>query len=460
MNLQNKAKNANYKYWDRGIETLPRDKLKEIQEDRLKKQLQYVYQYSPFYRDKFIKDKFHPRDIKSIEDIHRIPVTFKHELREAISNSGNPLPHLCILKDKIAGFGCSRGTTGQPTFSAFTQKDIDLRIESYARSLLQIGLYPKTLFHSMIGIQSITHFILRESAKKLKVCYINDGVDNISNSIHIGRWLKPTVLLTGMRTLLEIEKRLEEENHLARDEFNYEKIVVYGDVVGSHFIDHVKDKWGVQEVFSLSGSAADLLWYNLDCPGHSGNHCLNEDMFLVEVIDRRTGRSVKTGEKGEIVVTDLLSNGAPHIRWNLEDVAIPLFEPCQCGRTHMRLKYLGRALYEVTIKGKEIFPVEIEHHLWNIKEIEGKEFRIIKYAKQMDYLRLQIEFGHEEDQPLKTKISRRIKDKLGIMVEVEFVPPGQLPFMDIKTPRVIDITSSLKNNIAKYLLNTVQGRSK
>lgn len=442
MNPQNKEPERDDRYWDRDVETLSRDKLRRIQEDRLKEQLEYVYKYSSFYRDKFTREKFHPKDFKSMEDIQRIPITYKDELREVISKSGNPLPHLCVLRDKIAGFGCSRGTTGKPTFSAFTKEDIDIRVESYTRSLFQIGLLQSSLFHSMIGIQSITHFILKDAARRLDVGYINDGVDNVTNSVHIGRWLKPTVLLTGVRTLFEMEKILEEENHLPKDVFNYERIVLYGDVIGSHLVGHVKERWGAQQVFSLSGSAADLLWYNFDCSAHLGNHCLNEDMFLVEVIDPRSGSPVETGEKGELVVTDLSSKGAPHIRWNLEDVTIPFYEPCLCGRTHMRLKYLGRALYEVNIKGKEIFPVEIEHLLWNIDEIEGAEFRIVKYAREMDCLKLQIEFSQREEQGLKAEISQHLKDKLGIEVEVDFVTQGELPAMDIKTPRVIDLTRS------------------
>jgi len=442
MSLQSKVRNTDDKYWDRQMETLPREKLREIQEDRLREQLEYVYRFSPFYRDIFARNKFHPNDFKSIDDLHRIPITHKDELRKAVLATNNPLPHLCVSRDSIAGFGCSRGTTGEPTFSAFTPKDIDLRVECYTRSLFQIGLSERSLFHSMIGIQSITHFVFREAAKRLGAVYINDGVDNLLNSIHIGRWLKPAALFTGVRTLLEMEKILEKEDQLPRDVFNYERAVLYGDVIASHLISHVKMRWGIPHVFSLSGSAADLLWYNFDCPTHSGNHCLNEDMFLVEVIDPRSGSPVKSGEKGMLVVTDLLSEGAPHIRWNLEDVVIPFYEPCRCGRTHMRLKYLGRALYEVNIKGKEVFPVEIEHLLWKVNEIEGSEFRIVKYAKEMDYLKLQIELGHKERRELEKKIILHLQDRLGVDVEIEFVAPGELPAMDIKTPRVIDLTLS------------------
>ncbi len=439
MNLEGQSESADSKYWDLEIETLSRKKLIEIQEDRLRKQVEYVYKFSPFYRDIFVRNKFHPSDFKSIDDVEKIPITHKDELRKAISDGNNPFPHLCVPRDRIAGFGCSRGTTGDPTFAAFTQKDIDLRVECYTRSLLQIGLSEKSVFHSMIGIQSITHFVLREAARRLGVVYINDGVDNLFNSIHIGRWLKPTALFTGVRTLLEMEKILEKENQVPRDIFAYERVVLYGDVIASHLVRYVKTRWGITHVFSLSGSAADLLWYNFDCPVHSGNHCLNEDMFLVEVIDPRDGSPVKDGEKGMLVVTDLLSEGAPHIRWNLEDVVIPFYEPCRCGRTHMRLKYLGRALYEVNIKGKEVFPVEIEHLLWGIKEIERAEFRIVKYAEHMDYLKLQIELHQGEKQAVKNKIINRLQDKLGVDVEVEFVALGELPAMDIKTPRVIDL---------------------
>jgi len=105
----------------------------------------------------------------------------------------------------------------------------------------------------------------------------------------------------------------------------------------------------------------------------------------------------------------------------------------------MRLKYLGRALYEVNIKGKEVFPIEIEHLLWGIKEMERAEFRIVKYAEHMNYLKLQIEFHQGEKQAVRNKIISHLQDKLGIDVEVEFVAPGELPAMDIKTPRVIDL---------------------
>ncbi|MBW1681491.1 MAG: hypothetical protein JRJ83_08625 [Deltaproteobacteria bacterium] len=440
MVRQREQKKRAKAFWDKNIETLERAKLVKLQEERLREQLEYVYEFSKFYKDKFIKAGFHPHDFKSMEDIQRIPKTNKDELRQAALESGNPLPHLCVPKSEISGFGISRGTTGMSTFAAFTQGDLDLRVECYTRSLQQIGLSSNDLFHSMMGIQSVTHFILKEVARNLNVKYINDGVDNPSSSVQIGRWLKPNVLFTGVRTLLEMEKVLEAEELLPKEVFSYETAILYGDVIGSHLIDHVKERWNIREIFSLSGSAGDLLWYNFDCPYHTGNHCLNEDMFLVEVINSENGHPVKSGEKGELLVTDLCSKGAPHIRWNLEDVVIPYYEPCQCGRTHVRLNYLGRALYELHIKGKTIFPAEVEHFLWKIREIEGAQFRIVKYATEMDHLKLQIEFSQKENKTLKRRICQHLKEKLKLEVDIEFVGPGELPVMDVKTPRVLDLT--------------------
>jgi len=402
--------------------------------------LGWVYEHSPFYREKFDREGFRPGDFKSMENIRRIPLTHKDEVRQAVSRAGNALPHLCLPIAQIAGFGCSRGTTGTSTFAAFSKEDIDRRVECYTRSLFQLGLSRGHLFHAMMGIQSITHFILREASTRLHANYVNDGVDNAGNSVQIGKWLRPTILLTGVRTLFEMEKVLEADKALPKEVFSYEKAVLYGDVVGSHLIDHVRRKWGIDQVFSLSGSAADLLWYNFDCPAHLGNHCLNEDMFLVEVIHPGSGSPVAEGQKGQLVVTDLCSNGAPHIRWNLEDVVIPFYEPCPCGRTHMRLKYLGRALYEVTVRGKAIFPVEVEHLLWKLPEVEGAEFRIVKFTENMDRLKLQIEFAGGEERELKRRIRRQLEESLEMEVEVEFLGPGRLPVMDVKTPRVLDLT--------------------
>jgi phenylacetate-CoA ligase len=429
------------RFWEKDIETASRDYLRTLQEERLREQLGYVYDHSPFYRARFTDRGFHPNDFGSIEDLGRIPQTRKDDLREAAARSRDPLPHLCVSKRKIAAFGCSRGTTGVSTFSAFTQEDLDLRVKCYTRSLVQLALTAGDFFHSMIGLQSPTHFVLRDASRKLDVVYLNDGVDNPSVSVQIGKLLRPNVLFTGVRAFFEMEKILEKEALSPKEVLNYAKIVLYGDVVSNHLTEYARKKWGVHEVFSLGGSAADILWYNFDCPYHMGNHCLNEDMFLIEVIDPETGRTVGSGEKGELVVTDLVGKGAPHIRWNLEDMVIPFYEPCLCGRTHVRLKYLGRSLYEISVMGRPIFPAEIEYFLWQIEEVRPLEFRIVKYAKEMDHLRLQIE-SPREGEGLKAKISRHLEDRLGVEVQLEILPRGGLPVMDIKTPRVIDLTSA------------------
>jgi len=293
----------------------------------------------------------------------------------------------------------------------------------------------------MIGIQSITHFIFRQAAERLKIRYLNDGVDNLQNSIQMGKWLKPDVLLTGVRTLLQMEDIIEKDDLLPRDIFNYEKIILYGDVITNKLIEHIKERWGAKEIYSLGGSAADILWYNFSCPYQIGNHCLNEDMFLVEVIDPQSGDPVKSGQRGELVVTDLCSRGAPHIRWNLEDIVIPFYEPCECGRTHIRLRYIGRSHYMVMIKGKVIFPSDIENHLWDIEELDRAEFRIVKYSKNMEFLKLDIELEKSQHKEgLKQKIKRYLKDRLDVDVEIRFLLKGELPVLKVKTVRLLDLT--------------------
>ncbi len=169
-------------------------------------------------------------------------------------------------------------------------------------------------------------------------------------------------------------------------------------------------------------------------------------MFVIEVIDPKTGRNVRSGERGELVVTDLLTKGTPHIRWNVEDIVIPYFDPCPCGRTHVRLRYLGRSIYMILVKGKMIFPVEIEDILWRTPEFKGREFRFVKYAKEMDRLRLQVEWPEKSrpPEPLINELMERITKTLGIDSEIEFVPSERLRIMDAKALRILDLTQKAR----------------
>lgn len=429
------------RYWNRAIETMSREELKRLQERRLRSQIKYVYKNSPFYRRKYKKAGIVPDDIRTIEDLSRLPVTTKDEMREAIKEYGNPFPHLCTPIERIVGFGPSRGTTGEPTFYAFTREDIQRRVEWMARAFYQMGLRQGMLFHAMMAIQRMTHFVMKAAVEMIGGVYVNDGVDNPPISIQMGKWLRPSILLTGTRNLLAMEKVLmEEEGRLPRDAFDYRSVILYGDVLGKGIVDHVREFWGAKDVFNLAGSAADLLWLNFDCPEHLGNHCINEDMFVIEVIDQQTGRGVEEGKWGELVVTDLCTKGTPHVRWNLEDAVIPHYDPCPCGRTHVRLTYLGRSIYRLTVKGRTIFPVEVEDILWGIPEIRGAEFRMVKFADDMDRLKVEIEsFPGRSYEDLKAIVRREIKKELAVDSEIDFIPPDRMKIMDAKAMRILDL---------------------
>lgn len=147
-----------------------------------------------------------------------------------------------------------------------------------------------------------------------------------------------------------------------------------------------------------------------------------------------------SGQRGELVVTDLCTRGTPHIRWNLEDIVIPNYEPCPCGRTHVRLRYLGRSIYMIRIQGKTIFPIEIEDILWKLPQLEGAEFRLVKYAEEMDQLRLQIEYPPKKlDQALTSELKKEIKKELGFDSEIEFLPFEEFKIMDAKALRILDL---------------------
>jgi phenylacetate-CoA ligase len=204
----------------------------------------------------------------------------------------------------------------------------------------------------------------------------------------------------------------------------------------------IEEEWGC-EAYELSGTA-DLNYFMTECKAHDGLHGW-DDMFFLELVDPATDRPAAPGERGEFIYTSLCDESLPFLRWRSEDIGYINSDPCSCGRTHSRTYFMGRTGYEVWIKGKALFPAEIHEALEDFPETDHGLFQIIKYAAEMDVLRLKIGMrGGALPDPEETKkrVSLSLENKFGLPVEVEFVPDSELLALGPphKIPRIDDRT--------------------
>ena len=188
---------------------------------------------------------------------------------------------------------------------------------------------------------------------------------------------------------------------------------------------------------------ADPLWYWGDCPYHEGVHSC-DDLFLAEVRDPESHEKLAEGERGEVTVTNLFAEATPIIKWGTEDIGSMTTEKCKCGRTHTRISFLGREAFMANIKGMKIFPADIENVLGDIPGFT-EYFTMIKYSTgPMDVLRMKlaVDWDKVDDaEAFKAKLKERLKERLGIESEIEFVKSvSELPFVGHKVVKLLDET--------------------
>jgi phenylacetate-CoA ligase len=430
------------KYFNPQMETMPREKLRELQTKKLHSQLMYVYDNSPFYGARLKKAGVEPAKIKTLDDFEKyVPITSKDELRAEMERTGNAMPHLCVPIEKVTSILTSAGTTGIPTYAPMTRRDEDIRGEAAARNFWMCGVRPGMVMHETIF--KATGCYARAALTDFLRCVwlpIELGPHNISQWMVQAKAVKPDVLLWGIPFYTAVEGILAKEGLKPKDVFSYKIYIAPGDVMTERMREHVEEMWGGKH-YSLGGGAGDISIHNTECGAHAGLHFPQEDIMLIEVVDLKTRKAVKSGGRGELLFTDLEKEAAPLVRFPTEDLVDVNYETCECGRTCMRIKYLGRTTFKVVVKGKDVFPIEIEETIREIPETASYEFTTLKYAEDMDRLRVRLGCPPEaQSRELKGKVEEKVGSALGIPVEVEFCKPEELPRVPHKFIRMVDLT--------------------
>ncbi len=424
--------------WDKKIESMPIDKLKELQLKRLKKLIKRVYTTNKYYKQKLDKAGVKPGDIKKLSDIEKIPLLTKNDLRKYY-----PFGLVCTEMDDIIEVHASSGTTGKPVVGPYTKNDEDLWGEVMARALYANGVRKSDRMQNSYGYGFFTGAHgFEKGAQKIGAMVIAISSGNTKRQVKVMKDFESTVLAATPSYSLYIAEVAEEMGLDPKEDFKL-KIGTFGAEAWSEEMrQSVEKRWGIHaaEHYGLT----EIIGPGVvsECK-HKKLH-INADHFLAEIIDPKTGETLEPGEEGELVFTTLTKEAFPAIRFRTKDLAALYEDTCECGRTlPIQSRIKGRSDDMMKVKGVIVFPSQIEAGLMQVPG--ASEFYQIVKTKKGDILELSVEIeptekrwkeGHLDS--LEKKAENEIYSILNLHVPVKAIEPKTIPRSTGKAKRVIE----------------------
>ncbi len=428
-------------YWDEEIETLPRVGLESIQLRRLQHLVARVYKTVAPYRRKMEAAGVKPEEIKSLGDLAKLPFTVKDDLRD-----NYPFGLFTVPLEDVVRVHASSGTTGKPTVVGYTAKDIETWANVMARALCCAGATKGDMIHNAYGYGLFTGGLgAHYGIEKLGATAIPASGGNSKRQITIMRDFGSTVLLSTPSYALNLADAMDamkiDPKSLSL------RVGIFGAEPWSESMrEEVERKLNLKatDIYGLSevmgpGVAQECLLTD------RGMH-ICEDHFLPEIIDPETGAVLPPGELGELVFTTLTKEAFPIIRYRTKDISRLIYEPCECGRTLVRMeKVTGRTDDMLIIRGVNVFPSQVEHVLVGVEGVEPHYIIVVEREGNLDTMQVQVEVseGLFSDEirvleNLSNHIQREIKDLLGVTCKVKLVEPRTIARSEGKAQRVID----------------------
>lgn len=422
-------------------ETMPREALAAIQLQRLRSTLERVYVTVPFYKAQFDKVGFKPSDMKSLEDLQRVPFTTKQDLRD-----NYPFGLFTVPMDNVVRIHASSGTTGKPTVVGYTARDIETWAELMARSLAAAGAWRGDIVHNAYGYGLFTGGLgAHYGAEKLGASVIPVSGGNTNRQILIMKDFGPTILTATPSYTLHLAE-VAEEMGVSFHDLKFRAGVFGAEPWSESMRQELETKLHLSavDIYGLS----EVMGPGVAIECHEAKNGLHvfEDHFIAEVIDPETGQRKPEGEKGELVFTSLTKEAFPVIRYRTRDITALHSEPCICGRTHARMdRVSGRTDDMLIIRGVNVFPSQIESVLMQIEGVEPHYQLVVDRKENLDVLTVNVEVGEQlfSDevrglQDMENKISTNIKEYLGVSAVVKLVEPKTIARSQGKAVRVID----------------------
>jgi phenylacetate-CoA ligase len=433
---------ADGKYWNEKIETMPTEEIKKHQLQKLKLQVKHCYEKSGFYRKKFDQIGLKPQDIRSLDDLQKIPFTVKSDLRD-----NYPFGMVATKSDDIVEIHASSGTTGNPIIGAYTRSDMEMWQELMARSIYTVGGRRQDVIHIAYGYGLFTGGLgFHYGAQKVGTKIVPASGGMTQRQIKLMKDLDVTILACTPSFAVYLAETMAQEDIVPEKDLKL-RLGMFGAEPWSDKIrERIEKEMHIQafDVYGLTELCGPGV--SIECPQHNGLH-IWEDNFIVETIDPDTGEVLNPGEEGELVFTALTKTGLPMLRYRTRDISKINSEKCECGRTHSRMaRVTGRSDDMLIIRGVNVFPSQIEYAVMCFSELATQYLIVLDRPGALDTFVVKVELSEQavkntqtDKNALKNDIQKRIHIVTGISADVEIVKPGELPRTEGKAKRVLDL---------------------
>ena len=427
-------------YLHKEMETMTRPEIEKLQLERLQKTVRHCMN-SPFYKKRFEENNLKPEDIKTLDDLRKIPFTTKQDLRDTY-----PFGIASVPLEKATRLHSSSGTTGNPTVILHTQKDLDEWANAVARCLHMVGLRPTDVFQNSSGYGMFTGGLgFQYGAERLGMLTVPAAAGNTKRQIKFMTDFGTTAVHAIPSYAARIYEVMEEMGIDPRRDTKLKTLIIGAEPHSEEQRRRIEQMLGVKAYNSFGMSEMCGPGVAFECTEQNGLH-IWEDYYIVEIVDPETLEPVPEGEVGELVLTTINREAMPLLRYRTRDLTRILPGECPCGRHHARLDRMkGRSDDMIILKGVNIFPIQIETILLQFKELSTDYLITLETVDTNDEMTIEVEINemftddYARLQSLTREITRQLKDEILVTPRIKLMPKGALPKSEGKAVRVKDM---------------------
>jgi len=420
-------------------ETLSREEIKALQLERLKATVKHCMN-SEFYKKRFEEAGITPDDIKTLDDIRKIPFTTKQDLRDTY-----PFGMRSVPLEKCVRLHSSSGTTGNPTVILHTQKDLDEWANAVARCLWMVGLRPDDVFQNSSGYGMFTGGLgFQYGAERLGMLTVPAAAGNTLRQIKFITDFGTTAIHAVPSYVTRIKEVMDELGIDPKKDTKLKLLAIGAEPHSEEQRKKIEKMLGVKAYNSFGMSEMCGPGVGFECKEQNGLHFW-EDYYIVEIVDPETLEPVPDGEIGELVLTTINREAMPLLRYRTRDLTRVLGYDCPCGRKHIRIDRMkGRSDDMMVLRGVNIFPIQIEKILMQFKELASNYLITLTTDDNNDNMTVEVELedlftdDYQKLIQLQKDVKRALKDEILLTPIVKLVPKGSLPVSEGKAVRVID----------------------
>ena len=427
-------------YWDKDIETMERDKMTALQNERLVRQVRHVWDNVPYYRRLMEEKGVTPDDIKGVEDLHKLPFISKADLRD-----NYPDGMLAVPKSECVRIQSTSGTTGKRVVAFYTQNDVDMWENCVARAITAAGGNKEDVLQVAYGYGLFTGGAgLHGGSHKVGCLTLPMSSGNTERQIQFMQDLGTTILCCTPSYAAYIGETVKEMG-ISPDELKLKAGIFGAEPWTEEMRQEIEKSLGLKayDIYGLTETSGPGVAF--ECEEQTGMH-INEDNFIAEIIDPDTGEVLPEGSKGELVFTSITKEAFPLLRYRTRDICVLTRGKCSCGRTLVKMcKPMGRSDDMLIIKGVNVFPSQIETVLIKDFNATPNYQIVVDRVGNVDTFEIKVELSDEMfDDTIKSvsqlekKLSADIVQILGIRAKISLVEPKSIPRSEGKAVRVID----------------------